>query len=247
MGTHKGYINTSGDLPLQIGNAGKILSTDGTNTSWTLPTNSSTLQAALDAGSTLDKNNTINAGINNLYIVGVKDFRVSATNMDNSRTQIELSSENSNSPYGLIYTSNSDSSNRTELGFTPTSVYINKNNAGAKEIATVNYKVYTALLTQTGTAAPVATVLENTIGNIVWTRASVGVYLATLSGAFNPSKTILFIQNKGLSAETIHFDINNGSELSVVHVAIIDTGGGNIGESPREGLDLLGIEIRVYP
>ena len=30
------------------------------------------------------------------------------------------------------------------------------------------YKVYSALITQTGTNAPVATILENTIGSIVW-------------------------------------------------------------------------------
>ena len=36
------------------------------------------------------------------------------------------------------------------------------------------YKVYTASLTQTGTDAPVANVLENTIGDIVWTYSSDG-------------------------------------------------------------------------
>jgi hypothetical protein len=38
------------------------------------------------------------------------------------------------------------------------------------------YKVYTALLTQTGTDAPVATVLENTIGNITWEYFGTGIY-----------------------------------------------------------------------
>ena len=37
------------------------------------------------------------------------------------------------------------------------------------------YKVYTALLTQSGTNAPVATVLENTLGGeIVWSRINPG-------------------------------------------------------------------------
>lgn len=52
------------------------------------------------------------------------------------------------------------------------------------------YKVYTALLTQTGTDAPVATVLENTIGDIVWTRDGAGRYQGTLVGAFTRDKSI---------------------------------------------------------
>ena len=40
------------------------------------------------------------------------------------------------------------------------------------------YKVYTALLTQSGTTAPVATVLENTLGiTPTWTYANVGQYI----------------------------------------------------------------------
>jgi hypothetical protein len=54
------------------------------------------------------------------------------------------------------------------------------------------YKVYTALLTQSGTNAPIATVLENTLGNIVWSYSSVGSYQATLTGAFT-SKTFFYI------------------------------------------------------
>lgn len=57
------------------------------------------------------------------------------------------------------------------------------------------YKIYTALLTQTLTDAPVATVLENTLGGtVVWTRDVQGQYLATLTGAFTSGKTIVFIQ-----------------------------------------------------
>lgn len=60
-------------------------------------------------------------------------------------------------------------------------------------------KVYRALLTQTGTDAPVATVLENTLGGtVVWTRDSMGVYLGTLAGAFPTTKTVAFISNPDL-------------------------------------------------
>lgn len=55
------------------------------------------------------------------------------------------------------------------------------------------YKVYTALLTQSGTSAPTATVLENTIGSIVWSRTSTGYYKATLTGAFTVNKTAVIV------------------------------------------------------
>jgi hypothetical protein len=47
------------------------------------------------------------------------------------------------------------------------------------------YLVYTALLSQTGTDAPVEEkVFINTIGAIVWTREALGNYRGTLAGAF---------------------------------------------------------------
>ncbi len=53
------------------------------------------------------------------------------------------------------------------------------------------YKVYTALLTQSGTDAPVATVLENTLGGeVVWSRVGVGIYSAILANAFTADNTI---------------------------------------------------------
>lgn len=52
------------------------------------------------------------------------------------------------------------------------------------------YKQYTAIIDQTGTSAPIATVLgRNEIGSIVWSRVTVGTYSGTLSGAFTGSKT----------------------------------------------------------
>ena len=63
----------------------------------------------------------------------------------------------------------------------------------------VPYKKYIATVSQTGTADPTVTVLENTIGDIVWTRFAVGNYLATLVGAFpDADKTYLIVgQNNG--------------------------------------------------
>jgi hypothetical protein len=51
------------------------------------------------------------------------------------------------------------------------------------------YTKYVALITQSSTAAPTVIELENTIGPIVWTRISTGVYEGTFTGAFTLDKT----------------------------------------------------------
>jgi len=58
----------------------------------------------------------------------------------------------------------------------------------------LGYTVYTALVTQAGTAAPVATILQNTTGaTFTWARTSSGTYTITASSnAFTNNKTILF-------------------------------------------------------
>lgn len=68
-------------------------------------------------------------------------------------------------------------------------------NADGNAWPAVGYKEYVALLTQTGTNAPVATVLKNEIGAIVWTRESDGEYFGTLSGVFLENKTNCTISN----------------------------------------------------
>ncbi|HEU0126388.1 MAG TPA: hypothetical protein VFQ56_08785, partial [Flavobacterium sp.] len=62
------------------------------------------------------------------------------------------------------------------------------------------YKVYTALISQSSTSAPTATVLENTLGGTVtWSRTSTGIYNATVSGLFTNLKTAVFVQGGGSS------------------------------------------------
>jgi hypothetical protein len=64
------------------------------------------------------------------------------------------------------------------------------------------YKVYTALLSQTGENAPTAIVLENTLGgNIVWTRIDEGVYIGTLSNSFIENKTGVIINNTAYASD----------------------------------------------
>ena len=52
------------------------------------------------------------------------------------------------------------------------------------------YRVYTALLTQTGTDAPEAIVLENTIGDIWFTYQQSGIYIINSNNLFTEGKTV---------------------------------------------------------
>jgi hypothetical protein len=74
------------------------------------------------------------------------------------------------------------------------------------------YKVYTALLTQSGTSAPVATVLENTLGGtVVWSYFGVGQYVGTLIGAFTTSKSTVTVTRPNPSATS--FDTNIAANI----------------------------------
>lgn len=53
------------------------------------------------------------------------------------------------------------------------------------------YRVYTGLISQTGTSNPTVVIMENTIGNIVWTRTTNGQYQGYLPGEFLAVKTFL--------------------------------------------------------
>lgn len=76
-----------------------------------------------------------------------------------------------------------------------------------------SYLVYRALLTQTGTNAPIATVLENTLGGtVVWTRIQAGTYLATLSGAFTLGKTFIRPFSDWKGGGTLWLPISNADQ-----------------------------------
>jgi hypothetical protein len=69
-----------------------------------------------------------------------------------------------------------------------------RSDIAALQTAVGTYKEYVATVTQTGTAAPVATVLNNTLGGtLVWTRSAAGTYLATLTGAFPTASKVVIL------------------------------------------------------
>lgn len=112
------------------------------------------------------------------------------------------------------------------------------------------YKVYTALLTQSGTDAPVATVLENTLGGtVVWSYGGVGDYTATATGLFTSGKTMVFIngvnQFDGVGTTSTFFVYASLPDA----IQFLSNSGAGV-PMEWESLpfpDVISIEIRVYP
>jgi len=113
----------------------------------------------------------------------------------------------------------------------------------------IGYKVYTAIITQAGTAAPVVTVLKNTLGaTINWSRANAGRFDGDATGLFTNNKTIIFINNNDntFAADTSNYTIR-AFRLNINKINIYKS----YSELPstQNYIDNINIniEIRVYP
>lgn len=105
------------------------------------------------------------------------------------------------------------------------------------------YKMYTALLTQTGIDPPVPTVLENTIGTIWFEYDGIGIYYIKSNSLFTPNKVWRSIsgdgfQNGGLIFGTAYIDNSTILLLSYNQNNNFDGADDLLGQTP--------IEIRVY-
>lgn len=104
------------------------------------------------------------------------------------------------------------------------------------------YKMYDAIIEQTGTSNPTATVLRNTLGGtVVWTRSGVGVYAGTLAAAFPAGKVIV----------TYGYDYN-GSAFQVFASRNGDNALALLGTQPdTTPIDIDGgtvtLSVKVYP
>jgi hypothetical protein len=102
----------------------------------------------------------------------------------------------------------------------------------------IPYKIYNAILTQSGNSAPVATVLQNTLGGtVVWTRYSEGLYLGTLTGAFTPNKTLVQATNSTNNVNKVGNTTANYIELSMFDTDL---------QVYADSFAKLSIEIKVY-
>lgn len=143
------------------------------------------------------------------------------------------------------FTLRSTSGDSTFVLSAPSRVDLQKGTASWVPERQASYKVYTALLTQTGTDAPVATVLENTLGGtVVWSYEDVGVYKGTLIGAFTANKTFFpqksyILLNDGDTQVTVGYNSLSTNDVSIfVHDLLVD---------PAELNTTISFEIRVYP
>ena len=105
----------------------------------------------------------------------------------------------------------------------------------------VPYSSYTALLTQTSTDAPVATVISsNLTGTFTWARTDVGVYTLTASAAiFTDSKTIVFL-NPGSSVSLVSAERTSDTVLTVK--TFVPSSGAAVDAAITNGA----FEVRIY-
>jgi hypothetical protein len=109
-----------------------------------------------------------------------------------------------------------------------------------EKIVVTPYKVYTALLTQSGTASPTAIVLENTLGvTVTFGYSNTGIYFLTATGALTVNKTWVIFNDLDSSGGTAVYNTKslNGFVIETRNISGITTNG---------ILNLTEIEIRVY-
>ncbi len=115
------------------------------------------------------------------------------------------------------------------------------------------YKVYTAILNQSSTNAPVPIILENTLGGtITWTRSLAGNYVGTLTGAFTEDKTVIFINGYNSTVSNIQYETiavwGDADTIAVGTYKLTEQdSAGNLLKTALDGvLYIASIEIRVY-
>ena len=103
-----------------------------------------------------------------------------------------------------------------------------------------NYKIYVALISQSGKTDPtIDAILENTIGNIVWTRNAVGEYVGTLNGAFITNKVICFAGVNNGTLSSIQLSAQNVNEVHLFTYNSAD-------QLDDQLISNTSIEIRIY-
>jgi len=108
----------------------------------------------------------------------------------------------------------------------------------------VGYKEYVALLTQTGTTAPVASVISNTVGTVTFSYDDVGFYFAHFPTGSNVKAMgdlkRYFIRGAGGGG---FVQINNG----ITSIEIITSNESNENSNSVLDLDEFLFNVRIYP
>jgi len=130
----------------------------------------------------------------------------------------------------------------TETGINTTNLRVTEtiNGQSVSEVLP-SYKKYIANISQVGTADPTVTVLENTIGEIVWTRIDAGTYHGTLAGAFPDINKLYLMINQIDSAQGVYYMMWYSTDA--VQIDWFDFSSTQLDST----LQYNTIEIRVYP
>jgi hypothetical protein len=129
----------------------------------------------------------------------------------------------------------------TLTGFAPKALF-RVNGAGNALEFVSEPKRYVALLTQTGVNAPIATVLENTLGStVVWLRDGEGEYQVTSTNAFPVNRTILLLDHSSFVNPNITAGFVRAND-SLLGMSVI-----NVDVTADNLLLNTVVEIRVYP
>ena len=100
------------------------------------------------------------------------------------------------------------------------------------------YKVYVALISDNNTQNPTVIILENTIGEIVWTRPLTGLYRGTLNNAFTSNKVFISVVQ---GSSTSHLSGHSPDSSAV----LIGSMAPYVNEFDNSVLNA-SIEIRIY-
>jgi hypothetical protein len=167
------------------------------------------------------------------------------SNVNLSEGNVQVFGKGNVIPSGLKGIVIGDNQSVTEDGITTTNLTVTEtiNGQSVTEILPT-YTKYIALISQTGILDPTVIILENTIGDIIFSRIGAGYYEATLTGAFLINKTWVVggsADNTAGSGDFATLDIRRISD-NVISLRTYDN------FSPFD--DMLvntSIEIRVYP
>ena len=128
----------------------------------------------------------------------------------------------------------------SEDGLVVKNIQVENINGQSASTILPSYTKYIATISQTGTNAPTTYILENDLGDLVFTRTAVGRYVATLTGAFlDKNKVYLFLSNTQVNTyNRIYWTTTDTIEIRTLDFTNTLTDG---------LLSYNTLEIRVYP
>ena len=150
-------------------------------------------------------------------------------------------------PVGTIYA-------RTD-GDTTDAAYLKTSgtgNTGWERMGVKKFKEYVAILSQSGTDAPVATVLQNELGPVTFSRTGVGQYTLTCTGAFSSGKVFIspfhsVLTDGGDTGFAFYADIIDSNVIAISSYGMESTGGPYyVTTAEDDHIFTVPITIRVY-